>query len=143
VRIVLDTAILVRATEKSHGPAREVLHSVIVGHTLLLSNELLVEVARVLRYPRLQRFYKLSEASVYEFVRCLREAAEIVALSPLLIMPIRDVNDIIVLQTAIIGEADVLCTTDEAFYAPPASEFLKRAGIVVADDISLLQQLRS
>jgi len=32
-----------------------------------------------------------------------------VELNPLVASPIRDVNDIIVMQTAIIGEADILC----------------------------------
>jgi hypothetical protein len=46
-----------------------------------------------------------------------REAAEIVALNPLLSAPIRDVSDIVAMQTAIIGEADFLCTRDRDFYA--------------------------
>jgi hypothetical protein len=40
-----------------------------------------------------------------------------VTLNPLLTAPIRDVNDIIVMQTAIIGEADILCTNDDDFFA--------------------------
>lgn len=144
MRIVLDTTVLVRATEKSHGPARELLLNIVAkGHTLLLSNELLREVARVLRYPRLQKFYGLSEGSVYQFVRYLHEAAEIVLLNPLLIIPIRDVTDLFVLQTAIIGDADVLCTSDEDFYSPPASDFLKKAGVIVENDVLLLRRLRS
>ena len=62
MRIVLDTTILVRATENSSGLARELLlHIVASKHTLLLSTEMLYELARVLRYPRLQAFYGLSE----------------------------------------------------------------------------------
>jgi predicted nucleic acid-binding protein len=66
VRIVVDTTILVRTTEKSHGPARELLLEIVSGpHTLVLSNEILHELAKVLRYPRLQEFYGLSEARIY------------------------------------------------------------------------------
>ncbi len=66
MKIVLDTTILVRAHEHSHGLARELLITVVDGkHTLLLSNEMLHELARVLRYPRLQAFYHLEEALVY------------------------------------------------------------------------------
>jgi predicted nucleic acid-binding protein len=69
VRIVLDTAILVRSTEKSHGPARDLLLNLVASeHTLLLSNEMIHELARVLRYPRLLAFYGLSEARVYHFI---------------------------------------------------------------------------
>ena len=144
MRIVLDTTILVRATEKSHGPARDLLLSIVASrHTLVLSNEILHEVAKVLRYPRLREFYGLSEARVYGFIGFLREVAEIVPLSPVLVLPSRDASDIIVLQTAVLGEADVLCTRDEDFYSPPASGFLDTAGVAVVDEIFLLQRMRS
>ena len=143
MRIVLDTTILVRATEESQGPARELLLQIVSDqHTLVLSNEILSELARVLRYPRLQEFYGLSEDRVYDFIALLRQVAEIVVLSPLLILPSRDASDIIVLQTAVLGDADVLCTKDEDFYSPPASEFLHKSGVAVMDDVSLLQRLR-
>jgi predicted nucleic acid-binding protein len=66
VKIVLDTTILVRANEHSHGLARELLTNIVESkHTLLLSNEMLHELARVLRYPRLQTFYGLPEDVVF------------------------------------------------------------------------------
>jgi len=50
VRIVLDSNILVRSFVRSHGLAHELLLAILAGeHTLILSNEILVEVARVLR----------------------------------------------------------------------------------------------
>jgi predicted nucleic acid-binding protein len=85
----------------------------------------------------------LSERRIYEYVGFLREAAEIVALNPLLVTPIRDVNDTVVMQTAVIGEADVLCTKDRDFFEPPAEAFLSKTGIAVLDDISLVHRLRS
>jgi hypothetical protein len=39
-------------------------------------------------------------------------------------VPIRNVNDIVVVQTAVIGEADVVCTKDEDFYDPAITHFL-------------------
>jgi predicted nuclease of predicted toxin-antitoxin system len=59
------------------------------------------------------------------------------------IVPIRDVNDIIVMQTAIIGEADILSTKDEDFFENPASEYLRKMGVAVLDDIALMHRLRS
>ena len=61
----------------------------------------------------------------------------------LLVTPIRDVNDTVVIQTAVIGEADILCSKDRDFFEPPAEEFLRKAGIAVLDDISLMHRLRS
>jgi predicted nucleic acid-binding protein len=43
-----------------------------------------------------------------------------VALNPLFTASVRDVNDIMVMQTAIVGEADVLCTRDKDFFEQPA-----------------------
>ena len=62
---------------------------------------------------------------------------------PMLIAPIRDPNDIVVLQTAMIGGADAICTTDEDFFTPPASAFLQSIGILVFTDAELMQRLRS
>jgi putative PIN family toxin of toxin-antitoxin system len=144
VKIVLDNTILVRANEQAHGLGRELLASLIESkHVLLLSNEMLHELARVLRYPRMQVFFGLTEDLVYNYVAFLRRSAEIVTLNPLLTAPIRDVNDMIVVQTAIIGEADIICTNDEDFFEKPIAQYLSNHGISVLDDIALMQRLRS
>jgi putative PIN family toxin of toxin-antitoxin system len=144
VRIVLDTTILVRVNVSSHGPARDLLLTIISGnHTLILSNEMLHELAKVLRYPRLMALHGLTENRIYQFIGFLREAAEIVPLNPLLSAPIRDVNDIIVMQTALLGEAEVICTNDRDFYEQPAAAFLAKLGIAVLDDIALMQRFRT
>lgn len=52
-------------------------------------------------------------------------------------------NDVIVMQTAIIGEADILCTTDEDFFETSATEYLSKLGIAVMDDIAAIRRLRS
>lgn len=143
MKIVLDNSILVRANENSAGPARELLTTIVRSqHSLLLSNEMLHELAKVLRYPRLLDFFGLTEDLVFDYINFLRQSSVIVTLDPVVQAPIRDVNDIIVMQTAIIGEADVLCANDDDFFAAPAAEYLNRLGIAVLDDISLLRRLR-
>lgn len=47
------------------------------------------------------------------------------------------------MQTAILGEADVLCTKDDDFFQKPASEYLMKLGIAVLDDVSLMHRLRA
>jgi len=144
VRIVIDTSVLVRAHEGANGPARELLLRILESdHSLILSNEILYELARVLRYPRMIAMHGLSEGRIYEYIALLRAVSEIVSTDPLLITPVRDVNDVIVMQTAIIGGAEVLCTKDEDFFEPPAHPFLQRTGIEVLDDLALLRRLRS
>jgi len=144
MKIVLDNTILVRAHEQAHGLGRELLTRLIESkHVLLLSNEMLHELATVLRYPRLQEFFGLTDDLVYNYVAFLRRSAEIVTLNPLVTAPIRDVNDVIVVQTAIIGEADIICTNDEDFFEKPIAQYLSNHGISVLDDIALMQRLRS
>jgi putative PIN family toxin of toxin-antitoxin system len=144
VKIVLDTSILVRANEHSHGLARDLLIKIIEGrHTLLISNEMLHELSRVLRYPRLQAVYHLSEDLVYGYIAFLRLNSMNVELDALIPAPIRDVNDIIVMQTAIIGEANILCASDDDFFARPAREYLEEMGIIVVDDMTLMRRLRT
>jgi putative PIN family toxin of toxin-antitoxin system len=142
VRIVLDSNILVRSFVSSHGLAHDLLLAILAsGHTLILSNEILFEAARVLRYPRLQVVHGESEEAIYNFMGWLRDAAEIVVLEPLARAPIRDRNDIFVLQTVLSGEADVLCSGDQDFHTPPASIFLASCGIDVLTDAQLMRRL--
>jgi hypothetical protein len=55
MRITPDTAILVRANTKAAGPARELLNTIArTGARLVLSPFILDELARTLRYPRMQ-----------------------------------------------------------------------------------------
>ena len=144
MKIVLDNTILVRAHERAHGLARDLLISLVESkHTLLLSEEMLYELARVLRYPRLQELFGLTDDMVYDYIGFLRQSAEIVPLNLLLTAPIRDVNDMIVVQTAIIGDADVICTNDEDFFERPIVLYLKDHGISVLDDIALMERLRT
>lgn len=144
MRIVLDTAILVRAHGGATGLARDLLIRLIESdHVLLISDEMLYELAKVLRYPRMMALHGLSEGRIYDYIGFLRRTTEVIRPNPLLVTPIRDINDTVVMQTAIIGEADVLCTRDQDFFEPPAEPFLRRAGIVVLDDIALMQRLRS
>jgi hypothetical protein len=46
------------------------------------------------------------------------------------------------MQTAIIGEAYILCTKDDDFFESPAAEYLDKMGIAVIDDIALMQRVR-
>jgi putative PIN family toxin of toxin-antitoxin system len=144
VRIVLDTTILVRAHEGCRGPARQLLVDLVPSsHRLILCNEILYEVAKVLRYPRMQALHGLQETRIYDYVGFLREVAEMIEPNPLLSVPIRDVNDIVVVQTAVIGGANVICTKDEDFYDPAITEFLSRQGISVLDDLALIRRMKS
>ena len=83
-----------------------------------------------------------TEEDAYHFAAWLRHASEIVLLDLISSAPIRDPGDIFVLQTALSGDADAICTLDRDFFAPPASGFLAQRGISVLTDVQLLQRLK-
>jgi len=73
MRITPDTGILVRMNVKATGPARSLLENILAGpHELVLSEFLLDETARVLRYPRMHKLYKLTSEDIAEHIHLLR-----------------------------------------------------------------------
>jgi len=142
LRILCDVNILVRANEHSDGSARRMLLALLTkGHTLLIGSEMLVELARVLRYPRLQALFGLSEEQIYQYVQFLREVSLAVVPDWTLPVPMRDPKDIVVLQTAVSGEADVICTLDKDFYDAETTAFCAALGIDVCDDLTLTEKI--
>jgi hypothetical protein len=51
-------------------------------------------------------------------------------------------SDVVVMQTAITGEADFLCTRDQDFYAPEVLTYLEGMGARVLDDVALVHRSR-
>ena len=54
----------------------------------------------------------------------------------------RDPDDNPILQTAVLGRANVLCTLDRHFRDPGVLQYCAEHGIQVKSDLELLQQLR-
>jgi putative PIN family toxin of toxin-antitoxin system len=144
LRVLLDVNVLVRANERAHGSARTLLIKLLEqGHILLISGAMLVELASVLRYPRLQDLYGLTDEQVYSYVQFLREVSELVILDKPLPVPMRDPKDVVVLETAVAGEADVICTLDSDFYAPATRTFCSTLGTEICTDAELLRRIKT
>jgi putative PIN family toxin of toxin-antitoxin system len=143
VKIVADATVLIRAHNRSKAIARRLLHDILErGHRLVLSNEMINEVIRVLRYPHFQNLYGLSEADLLEYAQFLQEVSDIVILDPQYRAPfMRDPNDTDVLQTAECGEADILCTHDGDFYDEAVLSFCATRGIEVCTEKTLVVRL--
>jgi len=119
LRVVLDTNALIRAHGRTSTQARILLEELLrADHELITSNELLAEVTKVLRYPRFQALYGLSEADLLDYTQLLQSVSQVVILDSSYRAPLRDLNDLIVLQTAERGEADILCTNEEISTIP-------------------------
>ena len=98
-------------------------------------------MTKVLRYPRFQALYGLSEADLLDYTQLLQSVSQVVILDSSYRAPLRDPNDLIVLQTAERGEADILCTNDGNFYDPTILSYCTARGIEVCDESTLLERL--
>lgn len=135
MRITPDTGVLVRMNVKATGPARRLLEVILAGpHELVLSEFLLDETARALRYPRLRNLYNLSVEDINEHIHWLRERADLV--TPIVFKPVvwADPDDDPVVYTAVAGGTEVLCTLDRDFYAAEVVAFCRNRGIEVMNE---------
>jgi putative PIN family toxin of toxin-antitoxin system len=138
MRVVLDTNILVRAAGDEHGLAGRLLQEIVSGsHVLVSSPYILSEIARVLAYPRLQARWQLSEKSITEFVSRVGDIAEIVLTTTPDRVVSADPDDDPIVQTAVLGRVDVLCTRDAHVLEAAVVEYCAGQGIKVLDDIEL------
>ena len=145
MRVVLDTNILVRANPKvsPQGLARDLLLTIVSGpHVLILSSAILVEVQRVLTYPHVRARWPLTEEAIEQYLVFLEAAGVLVELPELSPAIISDPDDDPILQTAIVGRADILCTRDEAFRHEVVERVCTANRIKLLDDITLLHELR-
>ena len=139
MRILLDTNVLVRAAITPTGLARKLLRFIERNedHVLIVSAHLLSEVAEVLRRPRIRERWPVSDEEIEAYCQALGRVGETVSQVPLSPV-IRDAKDQAVIEAAIAGRADIICTLDAHFSTPPASEFLERRRISVLGDVALL-----
>jgi predicted nucleic acid-binding protein len=143
MRIVFDSNVLARAAGPT-GPAARALDLILSSaQTLVLSELLLTELARILRYDRLLRIHRLSEAKMDAYVDFLRAASLIVPLLEEWIEPVvaADPDDDVVVATALFGHVDVICTWDKHLHEPDVRRHLRTAGIRVLRDEDLLREL--
>jgi putative PIN family toxin of toxin-antitoxin system len=134
LRVTPDANILVRAHPRSRSTGRRLIVALIEGgHTLVLSNEIIAETIKVLRYPRLQK--------LYDYAQFLRQVSQTVILGQPYHAPLRDADDLHVLQTAERGAADVLCSEDKDFHDAAILGHCAERGIEVCYENELLTRL--
>jgi predicted nucleic acid-binding protein len=143
VIVTLDTGILVRATSRSHGPARRLLEAIAgdVAHTLALSPFIVGEVGKALCYPRMTALLRVTQEEIDAHLRYLRGVCLLVEPPRGIPVVLTDPDDDPVVYTAIGAGADVLCTRDRDFYAPNVIAFCRRYAIEIMDDLQLLSNL--
>lgn len=146
MRVVLDTNILARAARGGTGLAAELLAEVAdPAHVLVLSPFLVLELSRVLRYPRVRAMHGLDEADIDAYVQAVQSMGMIaipVSASPTPVVT-NDPTDDAVIATAVDGAAEVLCTLDRHFRTPAVLAYCTQHGVRVLSDIELLAEVRA
>ncbi len=94
-------------------------------------------------YPRVQKLHGLDAEEIKSFVQDVYEAAEVVhPREPMMEVVPMDPDDNPILQTAVVGRADVLCTLDRHFQAPAVTRFAAERGFRIVTDVELLAEVR-
>lgn len=117
IRAVFDTNLLVSYLLTHRPPIATLIdqHLAREDFVLVTAPGLLEELDRVLRYPKLQRYY--SDAERTRFVALLMALAEVVDLPETIPRICRDPDDDQVIACAVVGQADVIISGDRDLLA--------------------------
>ncbi len=144
MRLVLDTNVLTRVVISPSGLAADLFDRIRAEHVLVSSSEMLAELSRVLQYDRVWKLHQLDEVEINEFVREVEAGSSLVALPddvPAIVKA--DPDDDVVVATAILGQADAICTRNRHLYVDDVVNHLRQCSIEVIDDIQLMALLRT
>jgi putative PIN family toxin of toxin-antitoxin system len=132
IRIVIDTNVWVSSLLNPFGFPARLRKSFEEGvFNLVISELMLEELAEVLNRPRIKTKYGISEDDIKELLILIEERSEHVLLSGDINI-CRDKDDNVVIETAIMGQADFLITRDDDIkFDKAVSSFLKKYGISV------------
>jgi putative PIN family toxin of toxin-antitoxin system len=110
---VIDTNVLISSVISDKGLPRRIFELWREGKfTLVSSPEIVEEVALVLRYPRIQQRYRLSEADILAFLHLLSTSATIVLTEPSGLEGLPDPSDAKLFLAANAMRAEYLVTGD-------------------------------
>lgn len=113
IALVIDTNVWISALINPRGAPASLMQHVRDGRVrLILSDQLLDEVLRVVRRPRIRRRIELNDDDITEFIGTIRERAITARISGSLQL-CRDPKDDLVIETAIVGGAAYLVSRDE------------------------------
>jgi putative PIN family toxin of toxin-antitoxin system len=143
MRVVLDTNVLTRAFASPHGPAGELFEQIVARHTLLISGELVVELAAVLRYERVREMHKRTDSEIDEFVESLKIGATTVLLhEPVPRIVPHDSDDDMIIATAVVGKGDAIWTRNRHLFHENVLSYCRENEIEIMDDLMLLNRIR-
>jgi len=107
-RVVIDTNVLVSAFI-NNGKPRKLLLKLLEEHTIILSSQMLAELADVLSRDK----FFVTSSQVDRFISVLVRKTKIVSVDSSFKVILEDPDDDIVLNTALSGKADYIVTGDK------------------------------
>ena len=140
MRLVLDTAVMVAAIRSDAGASRWLLRAALErrrGLTLLVSVPLLIEYEAVMTRAEHLNASGLSTVDVRALLDAVAAVAEPVRLAYLWRPTLPDVNDDMVLEAAVNGQAYGIVTFNLSDFSSPAKQF----GIEVMRSGEAMKQL--
>jgi putative PIN family toxin of toxin-antitoxin system len=145
MRVLVDTNVLVRATGRSNGPARELfLRLFDPPHAIIASNYLFDELRRVLNYPRIRQVHGLTAQETEQYVRDIEAIAVVIDVpGPLEFQVRHDPDDDPIVAAAVYGRVDVLCTFDRHMRRPEVISYCAQFNIRILTDVELMAELRA
>jgi len=112
---------------------------------MILSDHIVGELSRALRYARLRRMHGLDDRAIELHLEELRASAIMAQIDQ--VSPFPDVagdpDDNKVIATAIASHADAICTLDQHLRRAAVVAFCRTHAIEVMGDVELLQMLRN
>jgi len=144
IRAVIDTNIWVSAILNPFGFPARLRNSFAKGlFRPVISEPMFLELAEVLNRPRIKAKYGLAAADIKELLVLIEERSESVQLSGN-VKICRDINDDMVIETAIKGRVEYLVTRDDDIkHGDKVSSFLQQYNVSVlsvANFISILEK---
>jgi hypothetical protein len=110
MKIVVDTNVLISALIKE-GKPRNLLREITLNHTLLISKELLGELAIIANEPKILRY--VNQHDISDFLRDLASASKIVKIKSRFKVVSEDPSDDDVVRTAYDGKAGFIVSGDK------------------------------
>lgn len=118
MKAVLDANVFVSALVNTRGTPNLIIdHWYKESFELLVSDAIIDEISRVLRYPKIVKLHKLTELEIMEFLTLLRKESRFVSPGDKLDVS-SDESDNRYIECAIAGNADFLVSGDKKHLLP-------------------------
>lgn len=118
MKVVIDADVMVSALLTQEGAPKQIIDLWRAGKfTLLMTAEIIAEISRVVRYPKIAALHQLTEEELIEFIALLTQESMLVKPTERLSASL-DESDNRYLECAAAGAADFLITGDKKHLLP-------------------------